>query len=236
VLRNWLGATPLGSFLQSHVAPGEPYVAPDAARAAAPLLQWDTVARIVEQAPAMFVVRDGRPSPGPDPTTFAAARRAFAGGYSLVLRACEEHDDGLGALAAAFERDLSGDVQVIAFCSPAGSGSFGWHYDCEEVFIAQTCGAKEYRLRRNTVNPRPAIDAMPRDMEFGRETSPDVLACTLAAGDWLYIPRGWWHVGRALTDSLGISTGVLLPEARGSRPPRPPAAARRHARTMLAAR
>jgi 50S ribosomal protein L16 3-hydroxylase len=50
-------------------------------------------------------------------------------------------------------------------------------------------------------------------MQFGRETSP-LIASTLVAGDWLYIPRGWWHMARAADDSLSISVGVLSPAAR----------------------
>ena len=61
---------------------------------------------------------------------------------------------------------------------------------------------------------------MPRDMHYERETTP-AIACTLIAGDWLYIPRGFWHVALASRDALSISVGLLTPAARGSRPPRP---------------
>jgi ribosomal protein L16 Arg81 hydroxylase len=68
-------------------------------------------------------------------------------------------------------------------------------------------------MRRNTVNPRPRVDAIPRDAHFERETSP-VLACTLLPGDWLYVPRGWWHMAYATRDALSLSVGVLGSEAR----------------------
>jgi ribosomal protein L16 Arg81 hydroxylase len=113
---------------------------------------------------------------------------------------------------------FEGDVSIQVYATPAGYRSFGWHYDCEDVFIVQTSGMKEYLLRRNTVNPAPTIDAMPRDMRLELETSP-AIACTLIAGDWLYIPRGWWHVAAAIENSLSISVGVLTPAARGSRRP-----------------
>ncbi len=221
----WLAGRSLSSFKAEHFG-REPFVQPDSASAARPLLSWDTLDRLLDARPGLFVVREGRPHPGRDPARATEAMRLFADGWSLVLRGCEEHDDGLSQLAGTFEDDFGGDVQVQVFATPAGFRSFGWHYDCEDVFIAQTEGSKEYRLRRNTVNPEPTIDAMPRDMHFERESAP-VVACTLVAGDWLYIPRGFWHVGRALSDSLGISTGVLVPSARGSRPPRERSAVRR---------
>ena len=62
----------------------------------------------------------------------------------------------------------------------------------------------------------PHIAAMPRDMHYEREQTPTVGA-TLIPGDWLYVPRGWWHVARAYEDSLSISIGVLSPAAGGRR-------------------
>jgi ribosomal protein L16 Arg81 hydroxylase len=67
---------------------------------------------------------------------------------------------------------------------------------------------------------------MPRDMRFQLERTP-VIACTLLPGDWLYVPRGYWHVAHAREDSLSLSIGVLTPPARGARPARAPAALRR---------
>jgi hypothetical protein len=127
-------------------------------------------------------VRNGRPHPDGEALTAAEARARFEEGYSTVLRHCEEHDEGLCRVATAFERDFGGDVAVHALATPAGFCSFGWRRDCEDAFIVQTSGVKEYRLRPNTVNPAPSIDAMPRNMRFERETTP-VFACTLVAGD-----------------------------------------------------
>jgi ribosomal protein L16 Arg81 hydroxylase len=136
----------------------------------------------------------------------------FRQGCSLVLRRCERHDDVLRSLATQVASEAEGDVSIQVYATPAGFHSFGWHYDCEDVFIAQTRGAKEYFLRENTVNPRPTLDAKPHDMHFERETTP-IMASYLIAGDALYIPRGWWHVARCVEPSLSISVGVLSPDA-----------------------
>ncbi len=37
------------------------------------------------------------------------------------------------------------------YATPGGTYSFGWHYDFEDVFIAQTLGIKDYYLRDNTL-------------------------------------------------------------------------------------
>jgi 50S ribosomal protein L16 3-hydroxylase len=216
VLREWLGDVPVEWFLDHHYQ-REPYVRANSAAAAVPLLGWDTVARLVERGADMYVVRNGALRAEAAPPTFAEARALFREGYSLVVRSCEEHDAGLRDLRRSFAAELGGEVWVQAFVTPAGFHSFGWHYDCEEVFIVQTGGIKEYFLRPNTVNPSPTRDRMPRDMQWGREDkSGPALAATLIAGDWLYIPRGFWHRAEAREDSLSLSVGILTPAARGA--------------------
>jgi 50S ribosomal protein L16 3-hydroxylase len=186
---------------------------PRAARSVIPFLTWEVIGRLVEQTDAdMLVVRNGSLRDG-RPAAAAEAEALFRDGHSLVLRRCERHDELLRRLADAFARHLEGEVSIQIYATPAGFRSFGWHYDCEDVFIAQTDGVKEYYLRENTVNPRPVLDAMPRDMHFERETTP-TQAATLVPGDWLYIPRGWWHVARAAESALSISVGVLGTDAR----------------------
>ena len=211
-MEEWLEDESVDAFLARHFQKA-PFARPSAATSAIPLLDWSVVERLLAQpvTPDMLVVRNGRLL-DPAPATFAELRALFASGYSLVLRRTERHDPSLAALARAFAPRLEGDVSIQLYLTPKGFHSFGWHYDCEDVFIAQTLGTKEYFLRANSVNPAPTLDAMPRDMHFERETSPTV-ASTLIAGDWLYVPRGWWHVARALEESMSISIGILSPQA-----------------------
>src|SRR5947209_3055839 len=103
-------------------------------------------------------------------------------------------------------------IDVHVYCTPAGQPGFGWHYDAEDVFVLQTAGRKEWSLRKNTVNPWPLAEALPADMRHEREIMP-VLRCTLAAGDWLYIPAGYWHRTRAGEESVSLSVGVLSASA-----------------------
>jgi 50S ribosomal protein L16 3-hydroxylase len=226
LIAEWLGDTSLEEFRAQYFQ-RRPYVAPSTAASAIPLLDWAAVGRLVESGADVMVVRNGRLLSDDWPRHREAARALFAEGFSLVIRGCDEHDPPLRALAASVSREFEGEVAIQAFVTPAGCRSFGWHYDCEDVFIAQTCGKKDYELRANTVNPAPTLDAMPRDMHFERETSP-VIATTLFAGDWLYLPRGFWHQARGLEDSLSLSIGVLGGAARGGVPLEGRAWDRRH--------
>ena len=100
------------------------------------------------------------------------------------------------AVAAAFARDFAAEVNIHMYCTPGDQFGFGWHYDAEEVFIVQTTGRKLYSLRKNTVNPWPIEETLPADMRYEREITP-LVRCELAAGDWLYVPSGYWHMGQS---------------------------------------
>ncbi|HEX8170854.1 MAG TPA: cupin domain-containing protein [Thermoanaerobaculia bacterium] len=211
-MKEWVDSIATEEFRREHFQRA-PLAQPQAAASAIELLQWETIERLLEAGADLLLVRNSALVREPGRVSAEAARTLFASGYSIVLRRCERHDDSLRALADAFAEQFEGDVSIQVYATPRGFHSFSWHYDCEDVFIAQTAGEKEYFLRENTINPRPRISAMPRDMQFERETTPTV-AATLIAGDWLYIPRGWWHVAKARDAAFSISVGVLAPDAR----------------------
>ena len=156
----------------------------------------------------VLVCRRNEQHAGPRPRSADEARRLVDDGYTLLVRHAERHDERLARLAAAFETDLAAPVNVHFYCTPAGQFGFGWHYDAEEVFIVQTAGRKEYSLRKNTVNPWPLAETLPADMRYEREIMP-LVRCELAAGDWLYIPSGYWHMGQSRELALSLAIGVM---------------------------
>jgi ribosomal protein L16 Arg81 hydroxylase len=174
---------------------------------------WQTVERLWADPDAdVLIVREGRRWAGTERPNFAEARELFHAGSTLLVRHTERHDAALKALAHSFAADFHAAVDVHVYCTPAAGFGFGWHYDAEDVFILQTSGVKEYTLRKNTVNPWPVAEALPADMRYGREIMP-LLKCRLAAGDWLYIPNGYWHRAAAETDAISIAVGLMMPTA-----------------------
>jgi ribosomal protein L16 Arg81 hydroxylase len=170
-------------------------------------LSWQAIERLAARPEAdLLVTRDGHLLP-----TEAGPRRArelFAAGCTLVLRHAERLDPELAELAAAFARDFAAPVNVHLYATPAGRHGFGWHYDAEEVFVVQAAGAKHYALRKNTLHPWPLVETLPADMGFEHEVTP-AWECTLAPGDWLYLPSGTWHRAEAESDSLSLAIGLL---------------------------
>jgi ribosomal protein L16 Arg81 hydroxylase len=146
------------------------------------------------------------------PTNLMELRALMERGVSVVVRASERHDPGLAGLAGAFGDVLPGEVHIQLYATPGGSNSYGWHYDFEDVFIAQTAGNKDYYFRDNTVARNTALGDTLDFTVFRQEKSP-IFSSRLVPGDWLYIPARWWHLVKCNQDSLSISIGVMSPEA-----------------------
>jgi 50S ribosomal protein L16 3-hydroxylase len=132
----------------------------------------------------------------------------MAMGIGLVIRRGERHAPSLAGIAGSFGEDLPGRIHIQLFVTPGGTHGFGWHYDVEDVFIAQTAGAKDYYFRDNTVTTIVPGSAALDFSVYARETS-QLATARLIAGDWLYLPSRWWHMAVCLEDALSISVGVL---------------------------
>jgi ribosomal protein L16 Arg81 hydroxylase len=139
-------------------------------------------------------------------------RQALADGWTTFVRHAERFFGPLAELAEDFGAAFEAPIDIHFFCTPGGTEGFGWHYDVEDVFILQTVGSKNYRLRKNTVNPWPLVETTPKDLSYQAERSLP-MECTLKAGDWLYIPAGYWHATSAEEDSISLSVGIMSPTA-----------------------
>ncbi len=209
----WLPPLDVATFRQTFLGK-QPFAQPGAARAAVPLFGWETIDRVLRSDLPLDVLT---PSRGqlvdvPQPRCLADVQRLMKLGVSVVVRASERHDPALAALAASFADVVPGEVHVQLYVTPGGTNSYGWHYDFEHVFIAQTLGAKDYYFRDNTV-ARDTVLGDALDFQIFREEKSPLFSARLLPGDWLYIPARWWHLVKCAEDSLSISVGVMPPEA-----------------------
>jgi ribosomal protein L16 Arg81 hydroxylase len=217
-----MNAAPLLKELFQTLSPAEfldryflklPCSQPGACRSAASLVDWEAVHRILSNPAAdVLIGRKGTRWEGPVPQTRAAIEEVLQAGYTIGIRHVQQIDSALREYAEQFERGFAAAADIHLYCTPAGQPGFGWHYDAEDVFVLQTQGDKEWRLRKNTVNPWPLIDAIPANQRYEREIMP-VMSCRLAAGDWLYIPAGYWHQTQAGESSISLSIGLRTPTA-----------------------
>lgn len=156
-----------------------------------------------------FAVRDGKPHPGGRPGA-DEAQRLFKEGSTWVFREAERGDAALADLGRTLASEIHGALHLHVYRTPASHGGFGWHCDPEDVFFIQTAGRKILHLRENTLHPLPLLDRMPTNLRPDFERT-GISRYRLEAGDWLYIPRGFWHAAEAVEDSISISVGILVP-------------------------
>jgi len=211
MLAEWLRPNDARWFAANHLGKA-PCARPSAATDAVPLFGWDTIDRVLGSHRALDVltVAAGELIAGVRPGSREDVARLMAAGVSVVVRAAELHDSGLARLADRFEQVLPGEVHVQLYVTPAGTNSYGWHYDFEDVFIVQTAGAKDYYFRANTV-ARDAVLGDELDFTSVKRESSPLYSARLVAGDWLYLPARWWHLVKCVEDSLSISVGVMAP-------------------------
>jgi len=211
MLKEWLAPASVHEFVRGYFG-RTPHARPGTAGRAVRWFDWSVLGRVLAQRPPdMLVASRGHLVEVPAPRSLSDVRQLMAAGLGLVIRKSEQHDPQLAQLARAFARDLPGEIHVQLYVTPAGTQAFGWHYDFEDVFIAQTVGMKDYHFRDNTVARDTPIGEQPDFSCIRRETSP-LLGSQLIPGDWLYIPRRWWHLVHSVEDSMSISIGVLPAE------------------------
>ncbi|CAN5864722.1 hypothetical protein BH23ACT2_BH23ACT2_13100 [soil metagenome] len=171
--------------------------------------------------PAVRVVRDGQ--------TIAAARYTrsartgatrlddvvdparllalFAEGSTVVFQRLHRWWPPLTALCRDLELALGHAVQANAYLTPPGAAGLAAHHDTHDVFVLQVTGAKSWVVREPLIElplPRHGADhdAAPHQ--------PVVSEIELAAGDALYVPRGYIHAATAQEGlSLHLTLGVL---------------------------
>jgi 50S ribosomal protein L16 3-hydroxylase len=214
VLSEWLHPTSIADF-EAKFLHRSAYSQPAAAQGAMTLFDWHAVDRLLASNPLpdALVVAGGRVHDVAMPRSAGELRTMMTRGLGVNVRHAEHNSAGLAALAAAFRRCLGGEVQIQVFATAARTHSFGWHYDDEDVFIAQTAGIKDYYFRRNTVTALRAKDIHeeePPDFSRIAEEKSALQTARLIPGDWLYVPRRWWHVALCVEESLSISVGVRL--------------------------
>ena len=214
-IQSLLGDMPASKFVEEYFH-RLPFTRHGTSRSLCKIGTWEILGEILGQPHVdVMVVREGRQYDGPDPTTIEAARALHGEGYTILVRHAERHHAPIRRLADAFVADFDAPVNIHLYATPPGHFGFSWHYDAENVFILQTSGKKEYLLRKNTVHPWPLVETISQDMRYQHEIMP-LMRVLLTAGDWLYIPCGYWHkaeAGEADETAISLAVGVMSPSA-----------------------
>jgi ribosomal protein L16 Arg81 hydroxylase len=209
VLERLLGPRSSETFFRDHFSRA-PLLVKGAAAWLCEHATLDTCRRLAANPDVeLLLAREGEPFEGRRPTP-DEARHLFDAGYTWALRNVDRGDATLAEIGRTLASEIHGTLHLQLYRSPRGPFGFGWHCDCEEVFVVQTVGRKRFRLRQNTLHPWPLAREQPTRLSVESEPSP-IEEHVLAPGDCLYIPSGYWQVAQPEEEGITAAFGVLAP-------------------------
>ena len=132
--------------------------------------------------------------------------REYHGGSTVVVNQLDRRSAPLAQLCRTLESELHHRVTANLYLTPKGSQGFPPHIDNHDVFILQIHGVKEWHVGE-PLSELPLAEADHGDMEFTGAES----AYTLAAGDALYLHRGFPHKAVAASSSSLHFTVAVQP-------------------------
>lgn len=188
----------------------------------APLLPWAELNRIITEhrlePPRLRLAKNGESVPPETFLRYQALRRGgqtprlnspglineLRNGATLILDAIDEMCAPIADLTAALERELREGIQVNAYAGWKTSRGFDVHWDDHDVIVLQIAGQKDWKIYGAT-REYPLY----RDTQLGERPTDPLWEQTIGPGDFLYIPRGWWHVATPRNEpSLHLTFGI----------------------------
>jgi len=188
------------------------------------LFTWDVLNRALEEhrltAPRLRLYRRGMAI---DPSSYQLKQLGrnrtkqfvaqLEAGATLILDSAEELYAPLRAATLELERVFRVPTNVNLYASWKSDSGFNIHFDRQENIVFQVYGRKHWRVWR----PTRAFALRPDIEEAPPPCGEPVFDGLLNEGDFLYIPRGWWHVAVPvnsaclhLTATINTYTGVDL--------------------------
>nr|WP_295902254.1 cupin domain-containing protein [uncultured Bdellovibrio sp.] len=217
ILEELLSPIPFSMFSQEYIAKERPFAAPEKALFMKNCISWFMLQEILENRHSdCWLPMQGKLPEDSALNTGTLSKEQFLHGFknnrTLLVRHAEHAHPVTRMIAYDFQSFFQCPIDLQVYCTPAQQEGFEWHYDLDDVFVIQTFGEKEFRLRKNTTTPRPLDRKASQREYFLREPPAPEIRCWLKAGDWLYIPAGYWHKAQAMTDSIHLSIGVHTTE------------------------
>jgi ribosomal protein L16 Arg81 hydroxylase len=129
-------------------------------------------------------------------------------GATLILNNIEIYSLDLKMLCNQVSRLIGQEVKANGYFTTGSESTFGFHWDPHDVFALQLFGCKKWTLYKPTIYS--PIPRMVRN-DSGPDMSEEAIEITLAPGDILYVPRGWWHnVQGTGAPTFHIALGVQI--------------------------
>ena len=151
-------------------------------------------------------------STGKAPTEHIDQRKViglFERGYTLVIKDAALLSARLQRACNRLQGDLGAYVGANVYFTPPGAQGFEIHHDSHDTLTVQIEGTKTWRI----YEPAVALPLESQPLHSGTAQPPLTLhrEVTLAAGDTLYLPRGYAHEAVAAAGRTLHVTFALAP-------------------------
>ena len=131
-------------------------------------------------------------------------------GATIVLQFLQHNIPSFGNFTNDLEEQFGCNVQGSSFLTPPQAQGFTRHYDTYSFFVMQLAGSKRWSIYDRT--PLLPIREDREDDDDRWTPIPPTDVVDLRAGDFLYVPRGWYHAPETSRESsVHITVGFFLP-------------------------
>lgn len=151
-------------------------------------------------------------STGKPPTEHIDQRKViglFERGFTLVIKDAALLSSRLQRACNRLQNDLGAYVGANVYFTPPGAQGFEIHHDSHDTLTVQIEGTKTWRVYAPSVEL--PLESQPLHAGVSRPPLTLDREVTLAAGDTLYLPRGYAHEAFAAADRTLHVTFALAP-------------------------
>lgn len=133
----------------------------------------------------------------------------FQSGATIVLQFLQHNIPQFASFTNELEELFNCNVHGSCFITPPNAQGFTAHYDTYSFFVLQIYGEKIWNIYDRTKLPPIRED---RDTDEARQSQPPTQKLKLRVGDFLYVPRGFYHDAETTNDaSIHMTLGFFLP-------------------------
>jgi ribosomal protein L16 Arg81 hydroxylase len=158
----------------------------------------------------------------------SALKHLLDRGASFRIRTAQQFCQPLNELCRELEQTFNSPVRANLYCTPPNAQAFKLHFDTHEVLVLQIAGCKQWRVFEPQLTlPLGYVPPLPFEknddkLKFRRgalkqgqddidedSCGQPVVETVLNPGDLLYLPRGFIHAGRAVSEpSVHLTIGI----------------------------
>lgn len=139
-------------------------------------------------------------------------------GASININEIQTLDDGLASVAASLGMAFCAHVNCNLYASRQSVQAFPSHFDTSDVYVIHISGTKQWNVYANRFDEAAYVDGYTSGSfpdEYHAQHKGDVLMQpVLTPGDFLYIPRGFYHDALASSDA-SLHVTFAVDEVRG---------------------